>query len=127
MELVATIFFAVELETSIAQREFAVCLASADRVGQYTTHRILAIIRHDALAEIHHATAFCYNSASPFGIVFDGFATSLVSHQRLQMLFRIAPRQIQQVDTFKRRHLRLRVEEPNLCEAVNRLLIQKRE
>ena len=91
----AAIFLAVEFETAIAQREFPVCLAGSDRVGQHATHLVLAIVGDNFFAEIHHTATFGLNPSALFGIRLDGFPACLVRHKSLEMLLRIAARQIQ--------------------------------
>ena len=127
MELMSTIFFSVEHKLPVAQREFTVCLARRNPIGQHTAHLVLAIIRNNALAEIHHPSTFSDDAPSPLSIFLDGSATALVANQCRQMFFRIAARQIEQIDTLERRDLRLGVEESYFLEAVDILLIKERK
>ena len=94
----STIGLAVECKLTIAQRELAVRLPGSNRVGQYATHRVIALIRHNPFAEIHHPSALSLNPSTPFCIILDGLPASCVGDQCLQMLLRITSRQIEQVD-----------------------------
>ena len=119
----SAIFLSVEFETSIAQREFPVCLARCDGVGQYATHLVLPVIRNDLLAQIHHTATFGLNASASFCVFLDGFATGFVLYQCFQMLLRITAWQIEQVDIVEARHFLLGVKETNLFEPVYSFLI----
>ena len=56
---------------------------------------IFALIVDDALAKIHHASTFSHNPASLFSIILDSLSAGFILNERLQMLLRIAARQIE--------------------------------
>ena len=125
MELMPSILLAVEFKATIAKREPAVCFAGCDGVGQHATHGIVALVSNDTLAEIHHPTTLGDDPASLFRIVLDGFAAGFIQRQRLQMLLRIAARQIEQVDAVEVGNIFLWVEEPLVDPIVQCLLIEE--
>ena len=94
MELMSSILFPVKNEATIAQREFAICLACCNLIGEDTTHGKLAFIGNDAIAEIHHATTFGHDMPTTFGKLPDQLTTGFVTFQSFQMLLWIAARKI---------------------------------
>ena len=101
VKLMSTIFFSVEHKLPIAQREFTVCPARRNLIGQHTTHLIRPIIRHNLLAEVHHTPTFSHYPTPFFSIFLDSQPARFVSDEGLQMLLGIATRQIEQIDTLE--------------------------
>lgn len=127
VELMSTILPSVQYKTTIAEGKFAVSLTSRDTIGQHATHRELTLIGHDALTEVHHPSAFCYDTTTPFGIRPDALTCAFRLHQRFQMFFGIPTRQIKQRAILGNGCVFFWIKEYNPSQTVNRLLIQKRK
>jgi hypothetical protein len=127
VELMPTILLAVEDEAPIAQRQSAVGSAGRDAIGQHTAHRVCPVIGDDVLAQIHHATTFGDDTSSFLSVCLDGHATGFIARECFQVFFRIATRQIQQVDAVEGGNVALRVEELDVRKAVHGFLIEERE
>ena len=125
MELMSAILLAVEHETAISQREFAVGGSCRNGVGQDVAHGIFAAIGNDALAKIHHAAALGNYASALFSKLSDGFAAGFVADQRLQMLLRIASGQIEHVDAGEVGYFCFRVKKADKFELVDNLLIDE--
>ena len=111
VELMSPILPSIQHKTPITQREFAISLSCSDAIRQDTTHRELALIGHNALAQIHHATTLRHDATTLFCIGSDALARPFGLHQCLQMFFGIATWQIQKVALRRQRLIRLRVKE----------------
>ena len=97
MEFMATTFPTVQDEAAIAKGKVAVGLSCRNFIGQDTAHGVFAIVRNDALAEIHHATTFGNDVPSSFGKVLDGFATSLIGNQCFEMFLGITAGEVEKL------------------------------
>ena len=75
VKLMTPVFFPVEDEPPIAQREFSICLPCRNFIGQDTAHGVFAIIGHNALAQVHHAATLCDDVSATFGKGADGSVT----------------------------------------------------
>jgi hypothetical protein len=127
MELMPPIHLAVERELTIAKRKAPVSLPGSDVVGQHATHREEAVVSNDAAAKVHHAATLSLYASAAFGKPLDGVATGFVGNERLQVLLRIASRQIEQGDTVKTGNVGLGIEKDDVLEAVDNLLVNEGE
>ena len=127
MEFMTPIFLAIELETTITQRELTIRLPCRNGIRQHTTHRIRPLVSDYRLTEIHHTATLGLHPTATLGIIPDSLPRGLSLDQSLKMLFRIAPRQQQEIDAAEIGNLRLRVEKPDIGITVDGFLIEERE
>ena len=90
-------FLAVNHNTAIAQRQFAVSLSRSNLIRKHTAHLHLTIIRQNTLAEIHHTPTFGDNTSSPLSIFTYRPPASLRPMQFVEMLLWISSRKIKQI------------------------------
>ena len=91
------------------------------------THSKNGITAADAAAKVHHAATLSLNVSAAFGKPLDGVATGFVGNERLQVLLRIASRQIEQGDAVKTGNVGLGIEKGDVLEAVDNLLVNEGE
>lgn len=131
VELMPPTLYPAKNKTPIAQRELTVLLPCCDTIRQNTAHRRFALISQDALTQIHHPATLSHNTSATFRIAADSLPCLFSPHKSVQMLFRIASRQVEQVAIAQVRNILLGVKErhafPLAHPLIYRFLIIERE